>query len=161
MKYDRCIEASSGLVFFNENDSVVMDCSALAADGLAFVIDAGGQMWVEKIEFDGRHYDYDFTTARQMFIDAEALFEEQNPVMPEDTTPTITALQGLLALDQSGLSADYTQWATDPARTFAEKAYIDKATMWRRDAPVLNSAAQSMGLTSEQVDALFVLAATL
>jgi hypothetical protein len=33
--------------------------------------------------------------------------------------------------------------------------------MWRRDEPVLNAAAQSMGLTSEQVDELFVLAATL
>lgn len=161
MKYTRYIEAEQNRVFFNDKDSVEMDCASIKADGFSFIIEAGTEMWAERSSFDGRVYDYDFSRALEMFVEAEALYEEQNPVIPEDTTPTVTALQGLLALDQSGLSAEYTQWATDPARTFAEKAYIDKATMWRRDEPVLNSAAQSMGLTSEQVDELFVLAATL
>lgn len=161
MKYDRCIEVSSGLVFFKGDDSVVMDCSALAADDIAFVVDAGGQMWIEKTVFDGRHYDYDFTAAQQMFVDAEALFIEQNPVAPEDTTPVVSALQGLLALDQSGLASAYEAWAKDPARTFAERAYIEKALVWRRDDTTLNAAAVSMGLSSQQVDDLFVLAATL
>lgn len=161
MKYNRYIEVESQRVFFNSEDSVVMDCSALAADGVAFIVDAGGRMWAEKPEFDGRDYDYDFTVALQMFVDAEALFAEQNPVIPEDTTPVVTALQGLLALDQSGLADAYEVWAKDPARTFAERAYIEKAGVWRRDDATLNAAAVSMGLSSQQVDDLFVLAATL
>lgn len=73
----------------------------------------------------------------------------------------ISALQGLLALDQSGLSAQYETWANDTSRTFAEKAFINKAITWYRDDPVLASAATALGLTKAQVDSMFELAATL
>ena len=84
---------------------------------------------------------------------------------PEDTTPParlrIDALQGLLAIDQAGLVGAYTAWATSPDRTFAQKAFIDKAQIWRRDDPTLSAAASDLGLSAGQVDALFALAATL
>jgi len=71
---------------------------------------------------------------------------------------SVTALRGLLAVDAAGLSAAYSSWANSPDRTFAEKAFIDKALTWRRDDPVLISGAESIGLTSEQLDQLFIAA---
>lgn len=77
-------------------------------------------------------------------------------VVPE----RIEALNGLLVLDQAGLSAAYTAWANAPERTFAQRAFINKAMTWRRDDPTLNAAATDLGLSSAQVDALFIQAAT-
>ena len=71
----------------------------------------------------------------------------------------VTALQGLLAIDEAGLSSSYQAWAQSPSREFAERAYIDKALHWNRTDPVLIAGATALGLTAEQLDALFVSAA--
>lgn len=73
----------------------------------------------------------------------------------------VTALQGLLALDAAGLAAAYEAWATAPDRTFAERAFIQRAGHWARDDATLLSAATTLGLTEAQIDDLFSLAATL
>lgn len=67
----------------------------------------------------------------------------------------VPALDAMLAIDQFNLSAAYESWANDPARTFAEKAFITKALYWKRLDPVLISGAEAMGLTDEQLDGLF------
>ena len=90
---------------------------------------------------------------------AEEIAAHVNP--PVGTPQVIAALQGLLAIDQAGLSASYDVWANDPSRTFAQKAFINKALTWKRDDPTLNAAALDLGLTSTQLDNLFALAATL
>lgn len=82
-------------------------------------------------------------------------------VLPPRIPQSVSSLQGLLALDQAGLSAAYTTWASDPSRTFAQKAFIDKAQTWKRDDPTIAAAAADLGLTSQNVDDLFILAATL
>ena len=88
--------------------------------------------------------------------------EIQRPVAPENPVPQeVDALQGLKAIDAAGLSAAYEAWANDPKRKFLEKAFINRARTWRRDDPVLAAGATALGLTSEQLDQLFVLAATL
>lgn len=74
---------------------------------------------------------------------------------------SISALQGLLALDAVGMASAYTTWASAPERTFAQRAFIDKAQTWRRDDPTLAAAATDFGLTAQQVDDLFMLASTL
>ena len=74
---------------------------------------------------------------------------------------SITALQGLLAIDVAGLSVAYEVWANDVARTFAEKAFINRAQIWKRDDTTLLSAATIFGLTDLQLDELFILGATL
>lgn len=71
----------------------------------------------------------------------------------------VTALQGLLAIDEAGLSSAYQSWAQSPSRTFAERAYIDKALHWNRGDAVLIAGAQALGLTTEQIDLLFMSAA--
>lgn len=90
---------------------------------------------------------------------AEEIAAHVNP--PVGTPQVITALQGLLAIDQAGLSASYDAWANDPARTFAQRAFLNKAQTWKRDDATLNAAATALGLTPAQVDSMFVMAATL
>lgn len=77
--------------------------------------------------------------------------------VPEAVLP----LQGLLAIDLAGMSGAYEAWANDPARTFAERAFIQRAQVWRRDDPLLKGATVALGMTDAQVDDLFRLAATL
>ena len=74
---------------------------------------------------------------------------------PPEPAPRVTALQGMLALDAAGLSGQYEAWSTDPARTFAEKAFIQRAQFWQRDDQTLVAAAAALGLDDAQIDALF------
>lgn len=74
---------------------------------------------------------------------------------------SIDPLQGLLAIDAAGMATVYEAWATDPARTFAERAFIQRAKVWRRDDPLLQGAITALGMNAAQVDDLFRLAATL
>lgn len=83
------------------------------------------------------------------------------PPEPVQVPQVITALQGLLALGKAEMSSYYETWANAPDRTFAQKAFINKAMTWRRDDPTLDAAATDLGLTAEQVDNLFILAVTL
>ena len=80
------------------------------------------------------------------------------PSPPPQVPDSVPALDALLALDAAGLSADYEAWANDPSRTFAERAFINKAQNWRRDDPTLQAAAEALELSSEQVDQLFIAA---
>lgn len=94
-----------------------------------------------------------------------AWIDAGNTPSPADVTPqpvaTVTALQGLLAIDQLGLAATYEAWATDTSRTFAQRAFIDKAQTWKRDDSTLSAAATAFGLSDAQIDGLFELAVTL
>ena len=74
------------------------------------------------------------------------------PVVPQE----IAALDGLLALEAEGLAGAYSAWAEAPERTFAEKAFINHAQVWKRNDSTLIAAATAMGLSSEQIDALFI-----
>ena len=79
-----------------------------------------------------------------------------NPVPQE-----VTVLQAMKALDAAGMSAAYETWANDPARTFLERAFINRATHWVRTDPVLLSGATTIGISEAQLDDLFRLADTL
>lgn len=73
-------------------------------------------------------------------------------IVPQEITP----LQGLLALDKFGFSAAFEAWESDPARTFAERAFIARAQTWRRNDPTLLAAASAFNLTPKQLDTLFI-----
>ena len=88
--------------------------------------------------------------------------EIQRPPPPEFIVPqSVTPLQAMLAIDKSGMSAAYEAWSIDPTRTFAEKAFINRAQVWDRNDPLMIAGATALGLTSAQLDQLFILAATL
>lgn len=76
------------------------------------------------------------------------------PPVPELLAP----LQALLAIDAAGYSSAYEQWSRDPARTFSERAFIEKAQVWRRDDPILQQAAADLGIDDAALDALFIAA---
>ena len=80
---------------------------------------------------------------------------------PPEPAPRVTALQGMLAIDAAGLSDQYEEWANSPTRTFAEKAFIQRAQHWQRDDQTLIAAATALGLGDAQIDALFETAAQL
>jgi hypothetical protein len=90
----------------------------------------------------------------QQWIVRDLTSEELDDRVPK----RIEVLQGLLAIDQVGLSSLYESWINSPERTFAEKAFINKARTWRRYDPILQAAATEIGLTKEQLDQLFILA---
>ena len=73
----------------------------------------------------------------------------------------VSALQALLAIDDLGHAATYEAWSNDPARTFREKAFVQKAEVWKRNDPLFNAAADGMGFAEADKDAFFRLAALL
>ena len=83
-------------------------------------------------------------------------------ISPPDV-PTVSALQGMLAIQSAGLVAGFDAWKAglDPIDDFAVVAFFEKAQTWRRDNPYLIQGAIALGLTDEQLDQLFILAATL
>lgn len=95
-------------------------------------------------------------------VTGEVIEFEDTPLDPIITTPSeVTALQGLLVIDAFGLSENYSAWAESTERTFAQKAFINKAMTWRRDDITLAAAAAALGLSQEQLDLMFQTAATL
>lgn len=100
---------------------------------------------------------YTFTSKAQ-FV---AALEDADLTLPPPVPQQVTALQGLLAIDAAGLSDAYEAWAASPDRTFAQKAFISRAQVWRRDDPVLQAAATAFGLTDENIDQLFATASEL
>lgn len=80
-------------------------------------------------------------------------------VLPPGVPQVVDAMQGLLAIEAAGLAPAYKAWAGDPARTFKELAFIDRAAVWRRNDPVLIAGAGALGLSGAQIDGLFVIAA--
>lgn len=115
----------------------------------------GGQVFA--FESDGSQDDLITDEFVAMSDSETAAHLNPPPAVPQ----SISALQGLLAIDHFGLSSAYEAWVNDPARTFAQLAFINKAQTWNRDDATLNAAVTALRLTPEQVDAMFIKAATL
>ena len=78
------------------------------------------------------------------------------PEAPE----SVERLQARLALIAAGLWDSVVAYFSDPSRTAEDLAFWEDALIWKRDNPIIISAGTALGLTSEQIDALFVDAAT-
>ena len=93
----------------------------------------------------------------------DTLDEAMTALTAQSDAPTVTALQGMLAIQQAGLVAGFTAWkaSLDPIDDFATIAFFEKAQTWRRDDPTLLSAATALGISKNQLDELFILAVTL
>ena len=92
---------------------------------------------------------------------APGVVEFGNPGTPAPEVPTITSRQGKRALVQAGLydsALAAIEALEGSARTLA---LIDwNAPTWTRNDPTLGQMATALGITSEQLDALFALAKT-
>ena len=73
----------------------------------------------------------------------------------------VSRLQARLALIQAGLWASVELWAQDPETPPEHLAFFEDASNWQRNDSTLAAAATALGLTDEQMDGLFALAATL
>lgn len=86
----------------------------------------------------------------------------QEPIPPEPVPQTISRAQGKAVLIQQGLWAAVLAFVSgiedDTERALAEVALNDTQE-WRRDSPFLTTAAAALGLTEEQMDAMFTAAA--
>lgn len=83
-----------------------------------------------------------------------------NPPLPTPAAPgSITRAQGKAALIQRGLWPSVLNYANsiedETDRQLADVALNDTAD-WQRSSPFLNAAAQTLGLTGEQIDDLFI-----
>ena len=85
-----------------------------------------------------------------------APYVEPDPGVPQ----SVERLQARLALIAAGLWDGVTAYFDDPLRTAEDIAFWEDARIWKRDNPIIVSAGTALGLTSEQIDALFVDAAT-
>ena len=83
--------------------------------------------------------------------------EERAQRIPQSITP----LCALATLHQAGYSEAFEAWQNSPDRTFLEKAFLQRAQSWRRDNQVLIDGAASLGISSEELDQIFIAAAKL
>ncbi len=91
----------------------------------------------------------------------DTLDEAMKAMASPPDVQTVTALQALLAIDAMGMSAQYESWCADPSRTFAERAFIQRAERWTRVDATFNAAADALGKTESEKDQFFELASTL
>lgn len=75
---------------------------------------------------------------------------------PPRVPQVIERLQARLALINASLWDAVAAYFADPARTAEELAFWEDARTWNRDDPAIAAASTALGLTAEQVDALFV-----
>lgn len=79
------------------------------------------------------------------------------PAVPE----SVTNAQGSAALIQAGLWTPvlgYVEGIANPLERALAEVTLHKTADWRRDNVFLNEAATALGLTTEQIDALFIAA---
>ena len=105
--------------------------------------------------------------ADEAFVEAHypgkwTLLHDPAPAPASAVPASVTRAQGKVALIDAGLwpaALSYVDNIADPSlRARAEVAMHDTQE-WRRDSPFIADAAASVGLTTAQLDALFIAAA--
>lgn len=69
---------------------------------------------------------------------------------------SVKPLDAIILLDSMGLGAAYKAYRDSPARTLLEQETLLRAEVWERNNPTLVAAATAMGITSEQLDQMFI-----
>lgn len=164
-QYSRQIETKTNLVFFDPENtelSVTIDCSELASENIAFVCEEDGVMWVEYKPFDGRQYDFDVEKMENYFQLAKEAWIANNDLEMSslDVTPTIMSVDGFFTLHEMQFSSVFETWISSNDRTFLQKTYFNHSTIWRRDDEILLMCLSDIGMSEQQIDDLFELAAS-
>lgn len=82
------------------------------------------------------------------------------PVVPQ----SVSRAQGKAALIMAGkwdAVLQFVDGIADPAEKALAEVALNDTLDWRRDSPFLNTAAAAIGLTTEQLDDLFVTASAI
>src|SRR5690554_2012312 len=83
-----------------------------------------------------------------------------NPPLPPPAVPEqVSRAQGKAALITAGLWLDvltYVESITDPTEKALAEVALNDTAHWRRDSPTMQTIATALGITSEQMDVLFL-----
>ena len=112
----------------------------------------------EPFTFQDQRYPSNWTTlVGPNELAAIGMIAYEPEVPPNDQPPlpiTVPAVSALLALDDAGLLDTVTAMINaHPIK--AVKIWFDKAQYWREDDPYVQALSLEIGLTDEQVNALF------
>ena len=69
---------------------------------------------------------------------------------------SVDPLAAIALLDSMGLGAAYKAYRDSPDRTLLDQETLLRAKAWERSNPTLIAAATAMGITSEQLDSMFI-----
>ena len=94
-------------------------------------------------------------------LSPEGVITAEDPVIAPIVPASITPRQGLIVLSRAGLLESVQEAISVMEGTSGKEARIEweYATYWARNWPLLESVASGLGLTSEQIDDLFIQAA--
>ena len=115
----------------------------------------------------GKVYAYETEEERQIWgaPDLVAMTETEveshlNPPTPPPPVPEqVSRAQGKAALITVGLWLDamaYVEAMSDPTEKAMAEVALNDTTHWRRDSPTMQAMSTALGLTSEQLDGLFI-----
>lgn len=89
----------------------------------------------------------------------EEIDEHLTPPISTYVPQQVTNAQGAAALIQAGLWDDvlaYVDAMSDPTEKALAEVALHRTTHWSRTSPFLNGAATALGLSSEDLDNLFI-----
>lgn len=89
--------------------------------------------------------------------EANALINAVEKAVPFE----VTRFQALAALQNAGLLDTVTNYINQPTTPVMDKLAFDNAQSFRRDSPTLKSISTALGMTDQQLDDLFALAASM
>lgn len=96
---------------------------------------------------------------------AAAVEEHLNPPPPPPVVPAqVTRAQGKAALVQAGhwpAVLDYVAKISDPTDRLLAEIALNDTVYWRRESPFLKECAKAIGLSEDELDDLFTLAASI
>lgn len=114
----------------------------------------------------GEVYAYEADGSQDEFIKhgLELMTQEEihahlNPPAPTYVPQQVTNAQGAAALIQAGLwqpILDYVEGMQDTTEKALAEVALHRTTHWMRTSPFLNNAASELGLSSEDLDNLFI-----
>ena len=97
-------------------------------------------------------------SGKRVDVDASGNLVAVNAVPEAASIVSVSPIQALTALDNAGFLATLDAHMQDPATPLLVRRAYMMATEWRRDSLLVTSAATALGLTEQEIDALFLAA---
>lgn len=114
--------------------------------------------WMGTTEIDPPQFD----AATQSVIFQDGAWVVKDAQTTEPVPASVSRAQGKAALIQAGMwdqVVTYVDGIADPTQRAMAQVALDDTQDWRRDSPFLLQAADALGITSSELDTLFVAAA--
>lgn len=173
MAIEKQIVVDRGTVFISEGVGVELDTSELSSANIAFYGNTGSEEWIEKDPFNGKEeipsdirtiIDRLFVEANEEHARKEKEIQDKIDAENNKSVQSVSRRQARQQLLLDGV-LDQVQPSIDAIADETQKRlmqiYWDDAQTFDRYNSELQSIASSLGLTSEQLDAMFTNASKL